>query len=111
MPQTLCLTFCKLTRAHLKRVLSDGEGAPGDVGALIKTVVATNKFEKEMAQLFGGGLAGDEEDDDLPAEGDDNLPASEARRRLEAYRKRAQAAAAAKAAAAPGTRARPHGLV
>jgi hypothetical protein len=58
VPQTLCLTFCKLTRAHLKRLLSDGEGAPGDVGALIKTVVATNKFEKEMAQLFGGGLAG-----------------------------------------------------
>lgn len=32
----------------------------------------------------------------------DNLPASEARRRLEAYRKRQQAAAAAKAAAEAG---------
>jgi hypothetical protein len=49
--------------------------------------------------------AGEEDDDELPAEGD-NLTASEARRRLEAYRKRAQAAAAAKAAAAPGERRR-----
>jgi hypothetical protein len=36
VPQTLCLTFCKITRAHLKRVLSDGEEAargPADVSA------------------------------------------------------------------------------
>jgi hypothetical protein len=27
--QVLCLTFCKITKAHLKRILSDNEGAPG----------------------------------------------------------------------------------
>lgn len=27
----------------------------GDIGPLIKAVVATNKFEKDMATAFGGG--------------------------------------------------------
>eukprot|EP00878_Enallax_costatus_P033636 GHUV01037174.1.p1 GENE.GHUV01037174.1~~GHUV01037174.1.p1 ORF type:complete len:827 (+),score=323.16 GHUV01037174.1:597-3077(+) len=95
VPQTLCLTFCKITKAAVKRLLSDSEEVVReDVGPLIKTVVATNKFEKEMAALFGGpGAARDDDDDDL--QDIDNLPASEARRRLEAFRKKQQAAAAA----------------
>eukprot|EP00879_Flechtneria_rotunda_P008030 GHRR01008412.1.p1 GENE.GHRR01008412.1~~GHRR01008412.1.p1 ORF type:complete len:961 (+),score=374.37 GHRR01008412.1:225-3107(+) len=94
VPQTLCLTFCKITKAAVKRLLSDSEDVVReDVGPLIKTVVATKKFEKEMAALFGGGSK-DEDDDDL--QDVDNLPASEARKRLEAFRKKQQAAAAAK---------------
>lgn len=104
VPQTLCLTFCKITKAHLKRILSDSEGAVReDVGPLIKTVVATNKFEREMAATFGGGTL-EEDDDDL--QDVDNLPASEARRRLEAYRKKMQVQAAAKAAAQAGEQAK-----
>ncbi|KAI8462913.1 MAG: subunit of GARP complex [Monoraphidium minutum] len=102
VPQTLCLTFCKITKACLKRILSDSEDViAADVGPLLKTVVATNKFEREMAAAFGGGGAGGGGEDDADELQDiDNLPASEARRRLEAFRKRQQAAAAAKAAAA-----------
>eukprot|EP00775_Hariotina_reticulata_P007996 gene7996-8194_t len=64
VPQTLCLTFCKITKAAVKRLLSDSEDVVReDVGPLIKTVVATNKFEKEMAALFGGGSKDEDEDD------------------------------------------------
>lgn len=64
VPQTLCLTFCKITKASLKRILSDSEDiVREDVGPLIKTVVATNKFEKEMAAMFGGGSVEEDEDD------------------------------------------------
>lgn len=54
-------------QAAVKRLLSDSEDVVReDVGPLIKTVVATNKFEKEMAALFGGpGGAKDEDEDDL----------------------------------------------
>lgn len=110
VPQTLCLTFCKITKARrraqrapggrhaccpcpatpldvssrpapdalshtaltclsspprrhapqaaLKRILSDSEDViASDVAPLLKTVVATNKFERDMAALFGGGKA------------------------------------------------------
>ncbi len=56
----LCLTFCKITKAHLKRILSEDEATAGlsrDVAPLIKAVVATNRFERDMAALFGGGGA------------------------------------------------------
>jgi hypothetical protein len=148
VPQTLCLTFCKITRAHLKRVLSDGEEAQrgpaevrdgsttlaaarhgpctclgtlntsppppplltlhtprprpptAQVGPLIKTVVATNKFEKEMAQLFGGGGAGEAAAAPAVADGKPaSFPAAppnpraptaaQARRRRTSYRRRA----------------------
>jgi hypothetical protein len=43
-------------QASLKRILSDSEDViAADVGPLLKTVVATNKFEREMAAAFGGG--------------------------------------------------------
>lgn len=57
----LCLTFCKITKAHLKRILSDEEALSGlraDVGPLVKAVVATNRFERDMATAFGGGGGG-----------------------------------------------------
>lgn len=43
-PQVLCLTFCKITKAHLKRVLSDaeaheGSGLRADVAPLIKVCI------------------------------------------------------------------------
>ncbi|MEW5319492.1 MAG: hypothetical protein WDW38_010640 [Sanguina aurantia] len=89
VPQTLALTFCKITKAHLKRILSDDEASMrDDIGPLIKTVVATNKFEKDMAALFGGGSNEAEEDEELES---DNVSASEARRRLEKYRLKAKA--------------------
>jgi hypothetical protein len=48
----------------VKRLLSDNEEAVReDVGPLIKTVVATNKFEREMAAMFGGGAVQDDDDD------------------------------------------------
>jgi hypothetical protein len=51
-------------QAAVKRLLSDSEEAVReDVGPLIKTVVATNKFEREMAAMFGGGAAQDDDDD------------------------------------------------
>ena len=50
-------------QAALKKLLSDSDTVVKvDVAPLIKTVVATNKFEKEMAALFGGGTLDDEED-------------------------------------------------
>jgi hypothetical protein len=50
-------------QAALKKLLSDSDVVvKADVAPLIKTVVATNKFEKEMAALFGGGSLDDEED-------------------------------------------------
>jgi hypothetical protein len=71
MPACLpaCLPACVSvpTQAAVKRVLSDSEEVvAGDVGPLLKAVVATNKFEREMAALFGGkGLKEEEEDDGL----------------------------------------------
>lgn len=64
MLQQLWFTTC--LQAAVKRLLSDSEDiVREDVGPLIKTVVATNKFEKEMAALFGGpgGVKDDDEDD------------------------------------------------
>jgi vacuolar protein sorting-associated protein 53 len=135
VPQTLALAFCKVTKAALARLLSDTPreawvGAEG-VAPLIRAVVATNKFEREMAAKFGGGGVGGGDGETGEGEGgdgtggegqrhhnqahndDDSLPASEARRRLEVYRRRQQAekaaadaadkaAAAAAAAAEPG---------
>eukprot|EP00198_Chlamydomonas_reinhardtii_P007003 XP_001696339.1 subunit of GARP complex [Chlamydomonas reinhardtii] len=109
VPQMLCLTFCKITKAHLKRILSDEEALSGlraDVGPLVKAVVATNRFERDMATAFGGGggggagrQGGGEEGEDEEGAAD-SVSASEARRRLEKFRARVkaeqQAAAAAK---------------
>jgi hypothetical protein len=135
----------------VSRLLSDSEDVVAqDVGPLLKAVVATNKFEREMAALFGGRGAHADGDEEEPGgaqvccccagawrvkgvwwrcerragmlsaarrahvlQDADNLPASEARRRLEAFRKKQQAAkqqhqqqqagaAAAAAAAAAG---------
>lgn len=48
----------------MKRVLSDSEDVVSqDVGPLLKAVVATNKFEREMAALFGGKRLKEEEED------------------------------------------------
>nr|BCL66141.1 hypothetical protein [Volvox africanus] len=106
VPQMLCLTFCKITKAHLKRILSDEEALAGlrsDVAPLIKAVVATNRFERDMAAAFGGGAAAaagrqgaDDGDDD--SEAADSVSASEARRRLERFRARIKAEQQAKAA-------------
>lgn len=50
-------------QAALKRLLSDSDDViKADVAPLIKTVVATNKFEREMAARFGGGSLEDEEE-------------------------------------------------
>ncbi|KAG2492670.1 hypothetical protein HYH03_009085 [Edaphochlamys debaryana] len=106
VPQVLCLTFCKITKAHLKRILSDDEALAGlrtDVGPLVKAVVATNRFERDMAAAFGGGGAkgdgrGGEEDDESES-GGDSMSASEARKRLEKFRARVKAEAAAAVAA------------
>jgi hypothetical protein len=138
VPQTITLAFCKVTKAALARLLSDTPrealaGAEG-VAPLIRAVVATNKFERDMAARFGGGGAGGDggEDDDggdggggggpggsdaaaasaSAAAADDSLPATEARRRLEVYRRRQQAEKAAaeaadKAAAAAAVAAEP----
>lgn len=58
------MTQLILPQAAVKRLLSDNEEAVReDVGPLIKTVVATNKFEREMAAMFGGGAAQDDDDD------------------------------------------------
>jgi hypothetical protein len=55
----------RLPQAAVKRVLSDSEEVVAqDVGPLLKAVVATNKFEREMAALFGGKRLKEEEDDD-----------------------------------------------
>ncbi|GAX83739.1 hypothetical protein CEUSTIGMA_g11164.t1 [Chlamydomonas eustigma] len=88
--QLLCLTFCKITKAQAKRIISDDEmEISTNIGPLINTVVATNKFEREMAVLFGGAAGGvEEEDDDEAASDADNLSAGEVRRRLEKYRKK-----------------------
>nr|BCL66276.1 hypothetical protein [Volvox reticuliferus] len=111
VPQMLCLTFCKITKAHLKRILSDEEALAGlrsDVAPLIKAVVATNRFERDMAAAFGGGPAAaagrpgaDDGDDD--SEAGDSMSASEARRRLEKFRARVKAEQQAKAAARDST--------
>ncbi len=100
-------------QAAAKRLLSDVEDAvQEDVAPLLKAVVATNRFEREMAAAFGnptsggggsrGGANGDEDEDKLDGDGDshggDSLPAAEARKRLEAFRRRQQAEAAARAA-------------
>ncbi|KAF5837073.1 Vps53-like protein [Dunaliella salina] len=85
VPQVLCLMFCKITKAHLKRVLSDEEAqGQGDIGPLIKAVVATNKFEKDMAARFGGGTGDDDAASELAAAG--NAGSVEARKRLERVR-------------------------
>ncbi|GFR43120.1 hypothetical protein Agub_g4124 [Astrephomene gubernaculifera] len=105
VPQVLCLTFCKITKAHLKRILSDEEALAGlraDVAPLIKAVVATNRFERDMAAMFGGGASagrGGGEDLDDDAKGSDSVSASEARRRLEKFRARVKAEQQAQAAA------------
>eukprot|EP00798_Chlamydomonas_sp_ICE-L_P006224 gene6224-2841_t len=80
VPQTLCVTFCKITAAQLKRMLSDDEAElRNDIGPLIKTVVATSKFEKEMAAfMMENGVGGD------------NISANEARKRLEVIRNKAR---------------------
>nr|ADI46897.1 VPS53Af [Volvox carteri f. nagariensis] len=104
VPQMLCLTFCKITKAHLKRILSDEEALAGlrsDVGPLLKAVVATNRFERDMAALFGGGGGrqgagggaddGDDDSDPGGGGGADSMSASEARRRLEKFRARMKA--------------------
>lgn len=63
MPEHATLVLA--LQAAVKRLLSDSEDVVReDVGPLIKTVVATNKFEREMAALFGGG-GKDEDEDDL----------------------------------------------
>nr|ADI46829.1 VPS53Bf [Volvox carteri f. nagariensis] len=120
VPQMLCLTFCKITKAHLKRILSDEEALAGlrsDVGPLLKAVVATNRFERDMAALFGGGGGrqgagggaddGDDDSDPGGGGGADSMSASEARRRLEKFRARMkaeqQAARAAKDQQQAGT--------
>lgn len=54
----------QITKASLKRILSDSEEAVrADVGPLLKAVVATGKFEREMAAMFGGGQVEESEDD------------------------------------------------
>jgi len=55
----------------VKRVLSDSEEVVADdVGALLKAVVATNKFEREMAAMFGGkGVREEDEEDGLKVVG------------------------------------------
>lgn len=90
VPQTLCLTFCKITKAQLKRTLNDDEAeVRANIGPLITAVVATNKFEKEMAILFGGAAGGLTDEVEEEAMGDvDNLSAGEVRRRLMRYRQK-----------------------
>lgn len=59
----------QITKASLSRILSDSkEAVRADVGPLLKAVVATGKFEKEMAAAFGGGKL-DEGEDDLQVGG------------------------------------------
>lgn len=54
-----------LQQAAVKRLLSDSEEVVAeDVGPLLKAVVATNKFEREMAALFGGAKGLREEDEE-----------------------------------------------
>eukprot|EP00201_Polytomella_parva_P018686 CAMPEP_0175063804 /NCGR_PEP_ID=MMETSP0052_2-20121109/14968_1 /TAXON_ID=51329 ORGANISM="Polytomella parva, Strain SAG 63-3" /NCGR_SAMPLE_ID=MMETSP0052_2 /ASSEMBLY_ACC=CAM_ASM_000194 /LENGTH=634 /DNA_ID=CAMNT_0016330059 /DNA_START=108 /DNA_END=2008 /DNA_ORIENTATION=- len=82
-------------------------GSPYDVATLIKAVVATNKFERDMAAAFGGacpsqqGDADDINGDDEGGGGNnggggsgggvtDNINASQARKRLERYRVKAK---------------------
>lgn len=80
----LLLLLC--LQAAVKRVLSDSEEVVAeDVGPLLKAVVATNKFEREMAALFGGkGLQDEDEDDGLTVRrrGNSTLPARNAKQRL-----------------------------
>jgi hypothetical protein len=63
LPPTHPPTHPSTPQAALKRLLSDSDDViKADVAPLIKTVVATNKFEREMAARFGGGSLEDEEE-------------------------------------------------
>lgn len=97
IPRTLCLTFCNITKAHLKQILSNDEGEiQANIVPMIATVAATNKFEKDMATLFGGKGGGmDAEAEELASESAavggsdaDGLSASEVRKRLEKVRRK-----------------------
>ncbi|KAG1671687.1 hypothetical protein FOA52_007478 [Chlamydomonas sp. UWO 241] len=100
-PQMLALTFCKITKSQLKRILSDDEAELAQsVGVLITAVVAAIKFEREMAALFGGAAAAavskeeeeDEGGEDAVHQAGGSMAPEDVRERVEAYRRREQRA-------------------
>ncbi|KAK9820837.1 hypothetical protein WJX81_002519 [Elliptochloris bilobata] len=106
--QRICMAFAVQTRAQLAEILAARAGElGGNVEALLVAVKATNDFEAEMAERFGGGKDAAAEEEG--SEGDDASPASRVRQRYERLFKarerehdspRAAAAAAAEALAA-----------
>eukprot|EP00803_Ostreobium_quekettii_P001132 evm.model.scf_469.3 EVM.evm.TU.scf_469.3 scf_469:18127-25928(-) len=92
-PQLVCMAFCKVTKSQLAEILDQqSEGLRENVAGLLKAVVDTNKFEKEMTARFGGGkIETDDtsvEEEEAPT--DDSMSASDARKRLQATLKKAK---------------------
>ncbi|GMH38305.1 hypothetical protein BSKO_06189 [Bryopsis sp. KO-2023] len=91
VPQLVSMSFCKVTKSQLAEVLDQVENMRDNVAALLKAVVDTNRFEREMLARFGGGLMeeGSTEDEEVNG-GEENSAAADARRRLAATLKQAQ---------------------
>ncbi|KAG0554133.1 hypothetical protein KC19_12G065500 [Ceratodon purpureus] len=62
---TLCMQFCKVTRAQLMEILDTAQPKP-EVGTLLQALQRTLEFEEELAERFGGteGKKQEEESDD-----------------------------------------------
>ncbi|XP_024383135.1 vacuolar protein sorting-associated protein 53 A isoform X2 [Physcomitrium patens] len=61
---TLCIQFCKVTRAQLMEILDTAQPKP-EVGTLLQALQRTLEFEEELAERFGGseGKKQEEESD------------------------------------------------
>jgi len=87
---TMCLTFCKITKAHLSETL-DAQREDPDVANLLKALHCTLDFEKELNGIFGEGdpsvLYVGEDDAGDADEGEELSEAQQVRRKYESMRK------------------------
>ncbi|KAG0584269.1 hypothetical protein M758_3G197500 [Ceratodon purpureus] len=83
VPHTLCMQFCKVTRAQLMEILDTAQPKP-EVGTLLQALQRTLEFEEELADRFGGN-EGKKHEEDSDDEGfdtkDGELTASAIRRK------------------------------
>ncbi|CAK9191617.1 unnamed protein product [Sphagnum troendelagicum] len=92
---TLCMQFCKVTRAQLMEILDTAQPKP-DVATLLQALQRTLEFEEELAERFGGGEGAKKQEEESDDEGfdtkDGELTASAIRKK---YKKQLKLAAMA----------------
>jgi hypothetical protein len=67
---TLCMQFCKVTRAQLMEILDTAQPKP-DVATLLQALQRTLEFEEELAERFGGGEGAKKQEEESDDEGFD----------------------------------------